>query len=198
MLAKGLLNDVQRSIRVGDALDSGDLGAIGLDGEHHAGFDRLAVEIDGAGAAMAGVAADVGAGEILLLAKEMDKQRARLGQRFHRLAIDRHLNMRFGHRQAPPLSWARRAACSIARLTITPATLVRKAAGPRPSSAGAVIASAAWTAASIAVLSTVEPTRRADAASANKGVSATLVSPIEACSQIPSFIERTTAAAAVA
>ena len=60
------------------------VGAVGLDREHGAGLDRLAVEVDGAGAAMAGLAADMRAGEVELLAQEMDQQGARLDQRFDR------------------------------------------------------------------------------------------------------------------
>ena len=65
MLAKRLLHRMQRAVRIGDALDRGDLGTIGLADEHRAGLHRLAVQIDGAGAAMAGIAADMGAGQVL-------------------------------------------------------------------------------------------------------------------------------------
>ena len=46
---------------LGQALDGDDLGTLGLDREHGAGLHRLAVDVDGAGAAMAGLAADMGA-----------------------------------------------------------------------------------------------------------------------------------------
>ena len=62
-LAKALLQRMQRAIRVGDALDGEHLRALGLNREHGAGSYRLAVEIDGAGAAVAGLAADMRAGE---------------------------------------------------------------------------------------------------------------------------------------
>src|SRR4051812_17065493 len=52
----------------GEPLDRGDLGALGLDREHGARLDGLAVNVDGARAALAGVAADVRAGEPELLA----------------------------------------------------------------------------------------------------------------------------------
>ena len=45
---------------VGDALDGPDLPAVGLDGEHRAGLGALAVDVDGARAAVARVAADHG------------------------------------------------------------------------------------------------------------------------------------------
>ena len=60
------------------ALDRGDLRAVGLHRQHGAGLDRLAVDMHDAGAALAGVAADMGAGQAQLLAQELDQQRARL------------------------------------------------------------------------------------------------------------------------
>ena len=46
----------------GNPFDGGQLGAVGLHGQQRAALDRLAVEMDDAGAALAGVATDVGAG----------------------------------------------------------------------------------------------------------------------------------------
>ncbi len=45
-------------------------------GEHRAGFDGAAVHMDDAGAALAGVAADMRAGQVQMLAQEIDEQRA--------------------------------------------------------------------------------------------------------------------------
>jgi RNA polymerase sigma factor (sigma-70 family) len=59
----------------GQALDRHDRGAVGLRGEHRAGLDRLAVEIDGACAAMARLAPDVRTGKAEVVADEMDQQR---------------------------------------------------------------------------------------------------------------------------
>ena len=47
----------------------------GLSGQHGAGFHRPAVDMDDAGAALAGVAADMGAGQVQIFAQEMDQQR---------------------------------------------------------------------------------------------------------------------------
>ena len=60
------------------ALDGGDVAAVGLDGEHGAALDALPVEVDGAGAAVAGVAADDRADLAELLAQVVDEQRSRL------------------------------------------------------------------------------------------------------------------------
>ena len=62
--AESLLQHVQRAVGRGHALDGADIGAVRLHREHGAGFHRLAVEIDRAGAAMTRIAADMGTGEI--------------------------------------------------------------------------------------------------------------------------------------
>ena len=53
------------------------LGAVGLHREHGAGLDRLAVQVDRAGPALAGVAADVRPGQAQRFAQIMDEQHAR-------------------------------------------------------------------------------------------------------------------------
>ena len=60
-LVERLLHRVQLPV-AGEALDGGDLAAVGLDGEHRARLHALPVEVDGAGAAVAGVAPDDGSG----------------------------------------------------------------------------------------------------------------------------------------
>src|SRR5215813_666343 len=58
LVPEGLLQRVERAA-FGEAFD-GDKGAsVGLDGEHGAGFDRLAVKQNGAGAADRGLASDM-------------------------------------------------------------------------------------------------------------------------------------------
>ena len=73
---------------VGHALDRLDLAAVGLDGEHRARLGALAVDVDGAGAAVARVAADVGAGQAEDVAQEVDEQEPRLDVGLARLAVD--------------------------------------------------------------------------------------------------------------
>ena len=72
VLEEGLLQRVQL-VAVGQALDGGDLGAVGGDREHQAGVDAAAVEQDGAGAALAVVAALLGAGQIEVLAQGVEQ-----------------------------------------------------------------------------------------------------------------------------
>src|SRR5580704_2600334 len=63
MLAERLLHGMQRAVRGRQALDGEDVGAVELPGEHGAGLDRLAVDVDHAGAALRRVAADMRSGE---------------------------------------------------------------------------------------------------------------------------------------
>src|SRR5262249_55618601 len=71
--AEAFLQRVQRAVGRGHAFDGEEIAALRLHGEHGAGFDRSAVEIDRAGAAMAGVAADMRAGQVQVFAQEMDE-----------------------------------------------------------------------------------------------------------------------------
>ena len=59
-------------------------------------FTALAVDVDGAGAALARVAADVGAGELEFLADQLDEQASGLDVRLPLLTVDRERNM-LGH-----------------------------------------------------------------------------------------------------
>src|SRR5579871_486144 len=88
-----------------ESLDRGDLSALGLDGEHGARLDGAAVEEDGAGAALAGVAADVGTREAELLAQEAHEQLPRLDVGLALHPVDGKLN-RNAH-AAKPLGRAR-------------------------------------------------------------------------------------------
>ena len=104
MLAEGLLQRMQRAVRRGNAFDGGDLRPIGLTDEHGAGFHRLAVDIDGAGAAMARLATDMRAGEFQMLPEKMDQECARFGKLFDLLSVDRHFDVQFGHFSISQLS----------------------------------------------------------------------------------------------
>src|SRR5262249_17753632 len=57
VVAERLLDGVQRPVGWGQAFYGHDVAAIGLYGEHRAGFDAVPVEMNGARAAVAGVAA---------------------------------------------------------------------------------------------------------------------------------------------
>src|SRR5262249_4435136 len=148
---------------------------------------------------MTGIAADMRPGELELLAQEVNEQRARFDQLLNLLAVHGHGNLGFRH-GFPPLTQrpARAFARPRARDGSPPAILGRWAAGPRPSLAGEVIASAAATAFFTVAASSAEPVRILPASSAHRGVSATLVRPIEQLATLPPLVVSRTAAAAVA
>ena len=58
-----------------------DLAAVGLHGQHQARVDRLAVDDDGAGAAVADVAPELGAGQLELVAQHPEQRRFRRHRR---------------------------------------------------------------------------------------------------------------------
>src|SRR5690606_37388963 len=74
LLPEAFLDRVQLAV-LGHALDRRDLSTISLDRQDGARLDRLAVQMDRAGAALAGVAANVRAGKPKVLAQEMNEQR---------------------------------------------------------------------------------------------------------------------------
>ena len=76
MAPEGLLERVEGAGLVGggEALDRGDVGAVGLAGEQQAGPDGDAVEPDGARPAHAVLAADVRAPQAEVVAEEVGEQ----------------------------------------------------------------------------------------------------------------------------
>ena len=75
------------------------LAPVGLDGEHRARLGALAVDVDGARAAVARVAPDVGAGQPERVAEEVDEQEPRLDVGLVRLAVDGDGDVLGGHRR---------------------------------------------------------------------------------------------------
>ena len=75
-LVEGGLHRVQLAV-LGEPLDGGDLLAVRLDREHVAGLHAAAAQVHGAGAAVAGVAADHGPGLAEPFAQVVDEKRAR-------------------------------------------------------------------------------------------------------------------------
>ena len=78
-----------------DAFDGGDAAALGLDAQHQARGHDAAVQDDGAGAAIAVVAALLGAGQAENVAQALEQALPRLAQKFLRLAVDRGLDANF-------------------------------------------------------------------------------------------------------
>src|SRR3546814_3542080 len=63
-----------------DVCSSDLLGAVGLHRQQRTGLGGVAVDVDDAGAALAGVAADMGPGQAQVLAQELNEQSAGLDQ----------------------------------------------------------------------------------------------------------------------
>jgi hypothetical protein len=74
--AKRGLKGIQFSRRAGEAFDSPQIVAVGLNREHDARSNGLAVEQDGAGAADTVLAADVRAGEPEIVSDEIAEEQA--------------------------------------------------------------------------------------------------------------------------
>ena len=88
-------------VAVAQALDGGDARAVGLDGEHRAALDRPAVDVDRARAALARVAADVGA--VRSRSSRSSSTRRRRGSTSTSLAaVDLERDMQLGHQGGPP------------------------------------------------------------------------------------------------
>src|SRR5262245_42850683 len=118
---EGLLQLVQL-VAVGEAFDGLDGRAVGLHGEEHAALDQRAVDDHRAGAAVAGVAADVASGQVEIVAHEVDQQLARVDLPLVRRAVDRDRD-RLGD-----LDHERSSACRTARTARTAARCDRYSA----------------------------------------------------------------------
>jgi len=88
---------VEVTVGVGEALDRDHLGAFGLGGEHGAGLHGAAVEVDGTGAALPGIAANVGAGQAEVLAQEFGEQGGGIDIGVYRAAVDGHRHVHSQH-----------------------------------------------------------------------------------------------------
>ena len=84
------LDHAERAVGVGHALDRAHLGAVDVERQHVAGLHRDAVDVHDAGAALRGVAADVGAGQPQALAQELHEERPPLHLARDRAAVDGH------------------------------------------------------------------------------------------------------------
>src|SRR5260370_39920298 len=103
-------------IAVGKAFDGADSLSMGLDGEHQAGAQGLVVQDDGAGAAYAVLAADMGAGQPAVVADDVDQSAPRFGA--HRIvaAVDVKRDVEFlGHGAAYSSSFRGAGFCPRAR-----------------------------------------------------------------------------------
>src|SRR5258708_12624343 len=81
MFMESRLDRMQGATTRCEAFDGRDRGSICHDRENRAGFDGLAVDIDGAGAALRRVATDMGSGEAEIVPQQMDQKFSRLAPR---------------------------------------------------------------------------------------------------------------------
>ena len=110
---EALLDRVEDAVLL-EVLDGAHLVAAGHRGQHRAGLDRLAVHPGHAGAAVAGVAAPVGAGEPELVAQEVHEQQPALDLAGDALAVDGHRHLH------------------VSRSSLVVVALVARDAGPDP------------------------------------------------------------------
>ena len=138
MLAEGFLHRMQLAV-LGETLDRHHIGTVAGNGERRAGLHGLAVDMDHAGAALAGVAADMCAGQTKLVPQELDQQRAAFDFAAHRLPVHFHRNSR--HRPLLPYRPGRNRSCPVndRRFSVFPGDLSSPRAystdNPGPSSA---------------------------------------------------------------
>ncbi len=107
----------------GEALDGGDVAADGGGGRRQAGADRLSVQQHGAGAAVAGVAADLGAGQAQHLAERVREAARRVAGQGGLGAVDRQARRRVV--EAHGVTCTARATCATVRRTSSAAACAR-------------------------------------------------------------------------
>ena len=100
IVAERLLHRMKLAVP-GKPLDRRHRAAVDLNRKQAAGFDGLAVDMNDASAALAGVAADMCAGQFQLFAQEIDEQGPFFNIRGDGRAVHRH-----GHRWHEQISWA--------------------------------------------------------------------------------------------
>src|SRR5215472_8394017 len=168
-------------VAVCDALDRADLAAPGLGAQHQARAHDTAVERAGTGAAVAGAAAFLAAGESEPVAQHVEQRLVDLAEVRDGVAVDCGGDLDLGHQF--PL--ARLSAISAARRASTPATLVRNSLVPRLSSIGRQAAEVAAARRSSAFASTVLPISALAASGTRITRSATAPSATRAAVQTP-------------
>jgi hypothetical protein len=102
ILVKRLLHRMQR-VALRQALDGDHLAVLAGERQHRARFHADTVEMHRAAAALAGVAAHMGAGEAQMLAQELNQQGASLHLAGNALAVHRHAHDGHAWSSWPPL-----------------------------------------------------------------------------------------------
>src|SRR3954447_25661795 len=102
LLPERVLERVELALRAGHALDRRDARPVGLDREHRAALHGVAVDVDRAGPALAGLAADVRAGQAQVVPDHLDEEPAWLDVPLPRLAVHLERDVHLGHRYDLP------------------------------------------------------------------------------------------------
>src|SRR5215467_2343763 len=90
IFAECFLHGMQRTIRFGQPLNGGDLGTLALQSEGRAGFCCDAVDMNDAGPALRGIAADMGPGQPQIFAEKLHQQSAGFDITGDGFSVDRH------------------------------------------------------------------------------------------------------------
>ena len=129
MQVKGLLEPGQAAARRFQPLDGQHLAPLDLSHRRHAGTDLAAVQQHRAGAAIARIAADLGAGHRQLFTEHVGEAPDRVGADLGRVAVEGEGNLRLrGHHALPSSASVRRTRVSAASIRYSPV--------PRTSSMG--------------------------------------------------------------
>ena len=94
-------------VAIGEALDGQDVGAVKADRQRQAGIDAPAVDQHGAGAALAAVAALLGAGEVEPLAQQVEQGDARIDLQLVAVSVDGEGDGKAGHGRLAPVCLTR-------------------------------------------------------------------------------------------
>src|SRR5262249_49543184 len=158
---EALLQRVQLAV-LAEAFDGRDVAALHLHGQLEARLDDFAVDQHRAGAADAGLAAALGAGEVQVVAQEIGQQPACRHFDALRLAVHGAVDAVLAHFGAPSFSSRPNSSATVRRAT-TRTMSRRNSAEPRASDTGSM--SAATMSATSAAMSdvTVRPSRKASA-----------------------------------
>jgi hypothetical protein len=93
MLAESFLHRVQCAVRLRQTFDGDDAFARRLHGEHGAALHRFAIDMHGAATTLCGVAADMCAGQALMVTDKFNQQSARFDLSRNGLPVDRHVHI---------------------------------------------------------------------------------------------------------
>src|SRR5438093_4499406 len=177
---EALLQRMER-LTFGHALDGLDSSPANLAAQHEARAHQPTIQRDAAGAAVTGGAAFLAPGQVEGVAEHVEQRFLGLTEELDLVAVDRRLDMVFGHQFA----LARSSAIMAARRVNTPATSMRNSTVPRLSSIGRQAARAAASSRSCAGRSSRLPMMACAASGTSSTRAATAPSDTRAAVTVP-------------